>query len=141
MSGHADQCVDRYCELAHKTIESLTQVCTPCIDDHQLTPEDNVTQGVLAPVAAQIVLKVLYLARMSRPDLLWSVNTLARMVTKWNQACDKRLHRLIAYLYWTKDWVQTCFVGDHPEACSLALFCDASFGARLPDLIMPFETT
>ena len=70
---------------------------------------------------------------MSRPDLLWSVNTLARMVTKWNQACDKRLHRLIAYLYWTKDWVQTCFVGDHPEACSLALFCDASFGGDLQD--------
>ena len=33
-----------------------------------------------------------------RPDILWSVNKLARSVTKWTQACDKRLARLISSL-------------------------------------------
>ena len=33
----------------------------------------------------------LYLARIGRPDVLWSVNKLARAVTKWTKSCDKRL--------------------------------------------------
>ena len=41
--------------------------------------------------AHHIVLKCLYLARIGRPDILWSVNKLARSVTKWTQACDRRL--------------------------------------------------
>ena len=34
MEGHAKQCVERYCELANKTIQQLYKVSTPCIDDH-----------------------------------------------------------------------------------------------------------
>ena len=30
----------------------------------------------------------MYLARIGRPAILWSVNKLARSVTKWTQACD-----------------------------------------------------
>ena len=70
---------------------------------------------------------------MNRPDLLWAVNSLAREITKWNKACDKRLHRLIAYLRSTSNWVQKCWVGDPPEDCWLAMFCDASFAGDLRD--------
>ena len=45
--------------------------------------------------ALQTVFKCLYLARIGPPDILWSVNKLARSVTKWTQACDRRLARLI----------------------------------------------
>ena len=38
-------------------------------------------------------LNCLYLARVGTPDILWSVNKLARAVTKWTKACDKRLAR------------------------------------------------
>ena len=38
-----------------------------------------------------------HLTRIGRPDILWSVNKLARAVTKWTKACDKRLARLISY--------------------------------------------
>ena len=34
MEGHAKKCVERYCELANKTIQQLYKVSTPCIDDH-----------------------------------------------------------------------------------------------------------
>ena len=34
-------------------------------------------------VCLKIVLRYLYLARIGRPDILWSVNKLARAVTKW----------------------------------------------------------
>ena len=51
--------------------------------------------------AHKIVLDCLYLARIGRPDFLWFVNKLARAVTKWTKACDKRLARLIAYIHHT----------------------------------------
>ena len=51
--------------------------------------------------ALKIVLKCLYLARIGRPDILWSVNKLARSITKWTKACDKRLNRLISYIHHT----------------------------------------
>ena len=37
--------------------------------------------GELSQVCSQIVLKCLYLARIGRPDILWSVNKLARSIT------------------------------------------------------------
>ena len=37
MEGHAKKCVDRYCELANKTIEQMCKVSTPCLDDHHFT--------------------------------------------------------------------------------------------------------
>ena len=49
------------------------------------------TVGELSHVCSQTVLKCLYLARIGRPDILWSVNKLARSITKWTKACDKRL--------------------------------------------------
>ena len=73
------------------------------------------------------------MARMNRPDILWTVNVLAREVTKWNVACDKRLHRLICYMNCTSDYALTCFVGDAAGDCCIALFCDASFAGDLRD--------
>ena len=123
MSGHVEGCIERYLELSRKDRSSLKKVATPCIDDHLLSPEDFETKGVLKNECARIVLKVLYLARQARPDLLWSVNSLARDVTKWNVACDKRLHRLIAYVHHTKSWTQRCWVGDSLDKCSIVMFC------------------
>jgi hypothetical protein len=123
----------KYLELANKNEHTLKNVATPCMDDHQILTEDREVKGVLSPVAARIVLKILYLARMARPELLWTVNSLAREVTKWTKSSDKRLHRLISYLHFTKHWVQVCIVGDSPEDCHLGLFADASFAGDLED--------
>ena len=113
--GHGEQCVDRYIELSGMDRKSLRKVATPTIDDHLLAPEDHITKGKLTDVCSKIVLKVLYLARIKRIDLLYAVNMLAREVTKWTTACDKRLHRLICYLHHTKHWSQTCFAKLHAE--------------------------
>ena len=61
--------------------------------------------GELSQVhVSPIVLKCLYLARIGWPDVLWSVNKLARSITKWTKACDKRLTRLISYIHRTCEW-------------------------------------
>ena len=99
MEGHAKKCVERYCELANKTTQQLYKVSTPCIDDHHFKEEEMKSVGDLSQVCSQIVLKCFYLARIRRPDILWSVNELARSFTKWTKACDKRLNRLISYIH------------------------------------------
>ena len=133
MAGHAVQRVARYCELANCTPASLKKVTTPCFDDHVFTDNEFQVEGKLSDVAARIVLKCLYLARIGRPDLLWSVNILARQVTKWTKACDRRLERLIAYIHHSQDWTHHNYVGDPPEHCFLALFQDASFAGDTQD--------
>ena len=95
MEGHAKKCVERYCELANETTQQLYKVSTPCIDDHHFKEEELKSIGELSQVCSQIVLKCLFLARIGRPDILWSVNKLARSITKWTKVCDKRLNRLI----------------------------------------------
>ena len=90
MSGHAEQCVERYLDLSNKGSDSLKRVSTPCLDTDEANP------GELGPVAAMTMLKALYLTRLSRPDILWAVNDLARKVAKGTRACDKKLRRLMS---------------------------------------------
>ena len=113
MAGHAKKCVERYCELAKKTTQQLYKVSTPCIDDHHFKEEETKSVGELSNTCSQIVLKCLYLARIGRPDILWSVNKLAQSITKWTKACDKRLNRLISYIHHTSEYKQYCHVGEY----------------------------
>ena len=125
MEGHAKKCVERYCELANKTIQQLYKVSTPCIDDHHFKEEDMKSVGELSNTCSHFVLKCLYLARIGRPDILWSVNKLARSITKWTKACDKRLIRLISYIHHTCEYKQYCHVGNTAKQSRLGLFYDS----------------
>ena len=126
MAGHAKKCVERYCELANKTTQQLYKVFTPCIDDHHLK-EETKSVGELSNTCSQIVLKCFYLARIGRPDILWSVNKLARSITKWTKACDKRLNRLFF------KFTSYCHVGNTVKQCRLGLFQDSDFARDLED--------
>ena len=110
MEGHATKCVERYCELANKSTQQLYKVLTPCIDDHRFKEEE--TKSV---------------------DILWSVNKLARSMTKWTKACDKRLCRLISYIHHTCEYKQYCHVGNTAKQCRLGLFQDSDFAGDLED--------
>ena len=133
MTGHAKKCVERYCELANKTTQQLYKVSTPCIDDHHFKEEEVKSVGELSQVCSQIVLKCLYLARIGRPLILWSVNKLARSITKWTKACDKRPNRLISYIHHTCEYRQYCHVGNTAKQCRLGLFQDSDFAGDLED--------
>ena len=82
MAGHAKKRVERYCVLANKTTQQLYEVPTPCIDDHHFKEEELKSAGELSQECSQIVLGCLYLARIEKPDILWSVNKLARPITR-----------------------------------------------------------
>ena len=78
--------------------------------------------------------KSLNLARTGRPDILWSANKLARSITKWTRACDRRLIRLISYIHHTCEYKQSCLLGNTAQQCRLGLFQDSDFGGDLEDV-------
>ena len=95
--------------------------------------EEMKSVGELSQVYSQIVLKCIYFARIGRPEILWSVNKLARSITKWTKACDKRLNRLISYIHHTCEYKQYCYVGNTAKQCRLGLFQDSDFARDLED--------
>ena len=132
MEGHAKKCVERHCELTHKTIQQLYKVSTPCIDVHHFKQEEKKSVGELSQGSSQIVLKYLYLTRIGNPDILWSVNNLARSISKWIKSCDKRLNRLISHIHHTCEYKQYCHVGNTAQ-CRLGPFQDSDFAGDLED--------
>ena len=74
MDGHAQKCVERYCEMANKKVEELYKVPSPRQFDHQFKQEELESVGEVSEVCSQIVFNCLYLARIGRPDILWSVH-------------------------------------------------------------------
>ena len=107
------------------------QESTPCIDDHHFKEEGLKSVGEVSNVCSQIVLKCVYLARIGRLDILWSVNKLARSITKWTKACDKRLNHLSSYIHHTCNYKQYCHVGNTAKQCWLGLFQDSDFAGDL----------
>ena len=61
------------------------------------------------------------------------MNKLARSVTKWTQACDRRLARSISYIHHTRDYRHYCHVGNAAQHCRLGLFQDSDFAGDLED--------
>ena len=61
------------------------------------------------------------------------MNKLARSITKWTKACDKRLNRLISYIHHTSEYKQYCHVGNTAKQCRLGLFQDSDFAGDLED--------
>ena len=87
--------------------------------------------GKLQPIAARVLMKILYGARMARYDLLRAVAGLARCVTRWTEQCDKDLHRLVCYINTTVHYEMISWVGDSPELLQLLMYCDADFAGDI----------
>eukprot|EP00971_Amphidinium_carterae_P340283 6478544-Amphidinium_carterae.1 len=105
MCGYAQKAIDRFeIELGRK----LRTAATPYISDgaeKEALDEDGC--GDHAKTASSHIATLLFLARMSRPDLMTAVMKLPRWVSKWEHVHDLLLVRLFEYL---KGTVQTCLV-------------------------------
>ena len=95
--------------------------------DGPLDQGAGVQGGQLQGIAAKVLMKILYAARMARTDLLRAVCHLACYITRWDSACDRRLHRLVAYIASTTDHKLMGWVGDEQPQLQPHLYADADF--------------
>ena len=91
------------------------------------TLEVGAGTGRLSNIACKVLMKIMYIARFARPDLLRAVGALSTMITKWDCLCDRKLLRIIKYINGSAGWRQIGFIGDGPEELELGLFSDADF--------------
>ena len=71
MSDFMAQCVESYLTLAGEPATCVSKVSTPFLDESTAwCPPEGPPTGALAPIALKVVMKVLYAARVARPDLL-----------------------------------------------------------------------
>ena len=89
--------------------------------------EKPLVQGELQPVAAKVLMKIMYLARFARFDLLRAVSALSTFITKWGKLQDKKLYRIIRYLKFSREYRQIGFIGDNWKDIGLCLFTDSDF--------------
>ena len=119
----------------HRTgIRYSTESATPRLggssgqmaDHAQLTPSAQKRRAgncetMRTSVRSHVALKCLCLVRLGRLDILCFVSNVARAVTKWTTACDRRLVRLICYMHSTSGYRQYCRVGNTADRCRLGL--------------------
>eukprot|EP00971_Amphidinium_carterae_P298241 5926189-Amphidinium_carterae.1 len=103
MCGYAQKAVDRFeAEPRRKLRVASTPYVADGIEKEALGSD---ACGCHAKTASSHIATLLFLARMSRPDLMTAVMKLSRWVSKWETAHDLQLKRLFEYL---KGTVQTC---------------------------------
>ena len=130
MLDYAHQTVDLYKSIT--STKSLKHAATPFVPDGSVSVEDEEAKGELAPNACRILMKALWLGRLSRPDIIKPINDLATKVQSWSRGDDKRLLRLIQYIDSTPQYRLVGTIKDNPEDLELRLYVDADFaGDRL----------
>ena len=78
-------------------------------------------------------MKTLCGARFVKYNLLWSICNLARRVSCWSSADDRRLRHLISYLHHMHNETLQSFIGDHANDFSIMLWVDVSLADDLRD--------
>ena len=124
------QSCDFYVSLAGKP---LKEAASPFVPEGSITQDEWESRGALTNGASRVLMKILWCARLSRPDILKAIADLTRRVTCWSIADDKRLFRLMSYLWTTREWKLHGRIGDKQEDLKLVLYTDADHASGVED--------
>ena len=75
---------------------------TPYLPEN-FSPKGEEMPGVFAQTCSSHLMKLLFAARLARPDIVVAITRLASKVTSWNRSHDRALHRLMQYVQHTAD--------------------------------------
>ena len=81
----------------------LKGAASPYLPEGSIPVNEWEERGALASDASKVLMKVLWAGRLPRPDAIKAIGDLTRRVTKWSRADDRRLQRLMNYLWETKE--------------------------------------
>ena len=127
MKSYADGVVEAYCQITGFDRSRLKKVATPFLPE-SYSDEDLAHARELQKDASRILMRMLWLSRLSRPDLAFIITRLASRVTSWTRFEDRQLHRCISYINCTKDFVLKGEV-DHKSDPILEVYTDADFAS------------
>jgi hypothetical protein len=100
---------------------------TPYLDS--LAVDDDAPEGKMKASAASHLMRLLYAARVARPDLITSVTRLAHHVSKWKMQHDIALRRIFSYIKGTTDLVLTgTLSADDISDFEIHVYPDADLG-------------
>lgn len=89
-------------------------------------------KGTLHKAASSVLMKILYAARMARPDLLRPTTRRASYVTKWSPYRGTQLHRLVCYIWITLDCMQEGHTAQSDvNSLQVVAYADAYFAGCL----------
>ena len=83
--------------MKEANVMTLPWVPSPNIDDR--FDEQSCKRGKFADTAASHIMKIMYLARLCRADVVVTASFLARRIHFWSINEDRRLRRLIQYIW------------------------------------------
>ena len=109
MSDFAEPACETYLKLAGGI--TLKHAPTPFLVDAALPERDWEVKGALSDHAAKVLMKCLWLARLSRPDLLRPITELSRRITRWSSNDDRKLYRLMCYISSSKSYRMRSYIG------------------------------
>lgn len=127
MRDYEQQVLDRYLDITGGNV-AFRKVSTPYVTEGMLIQADYEVEGQISSKAASVLMQLLWLTRLARPDLAFAVSSLATQVTKWSRNADKQLYRLLSYVWTTRNLCMKSQVWDPPNECSLDLYADADLG-------------
>ena len=113
---------EAYEELTKMKIKPAT---TPFVPEGSLTTADWESRGMLADQASRILMKILWAARLCRPDFMKAIGDLTKRLTKWSIADDRRLARLMGYVKTSIKYKLVGKIGDSFDNIKLCTYTDA----------------
>jgi hypothetical protein len=113
-------------DLVEKYLTPDTKIATSPAAADLFDQDDGDNTGVDAKAFLSIVMSLMYLARLTRPDILLAVTYLATKGHNPSKQDLKKLHRVLRYLKGTIDLGVTIHCTDMQIYCH----CDASYGAH-----------
>ena len=93
MKAFLEKAVDLFQEELGK--ERLVPAGTPYVAE--LTAEADEEPGVFAKTSASHLMRMLFAARMARPDLITAITRLASHISRWKVVHDGALKRILSY--------------------------------------------
>jgi hypothetical protein len=116
--------VDEY--MKEIGVKTLSWVPTPTLEDK--FDSEHAKEGIQAKTALSHLMKIMYIGRLCRGDVLVTTTFLARRVNWWSLNEDKRLRRLMSYIFHQAD---LCIVHELNPADREGAFLEYSPDAEL----------
>ena len=112
--------VDMYLGITKQ--QRLKGAATTFLQKGSILPDEWEQEGQLQTHACAILMKLLWGARLGRPDMLKAITFSASHVSKWCRACDRMLHRLLCYAHHSVDFTLVGQITDVPANVWLELY-------------------